>query len=72
MKVLQDECTKVGMKVSLKKSQAVKSHHAGMEVLSDYPLEFVLGYRYLGVKVELRTAYYMVEYSAERATKAVM
>ena len=42
MGVLQEACAEIGMKVSTKKLQAVKSHHAGVEVLCNYPLEFVL------------------------------
>ena len=69
-KVLEEACAEVGMKISVTKSQAIKSKHVGINILKDFPLEFVLVYKYLGVKMEISTAYYMTEYSMDRAQRA--
>ena len=67
---LKDACEEIGMKISVKKSQAVKSKHVGVVAMRDFPLTTVLVYKYLGVKIQLNTTYYMLDYSADRATKA--
>ena len=67
---LKEACGEIGMTISVKKSQAVKSKHVGVVSIRDYPLATVLVYKYLGVKIQLNTTYYMLDYSADRAAKA--
>ena len=69
-KILEEECKEIGMTISVKKSQAVKSRHVGVNAVKDYPLEMVICYKYLGVKVGMASSQYMSEYCAERAEKA--
>ena len=68
--VLENACKEIGMSVSISKSQAVKSKHVGIMAIKDFPLQTVLSYKYLGVKLDLESVYYMLEYSADRLAKS--